>query len=44
MNNDSIDMNKLLSMLSKMDKKKLEDGLAKVKELIDSNNKDNTNH
>lgn len=40
MNNNSMDMNKLLSMLSKMDKKQLEAGLEQVKKIIDSNNKD----
>lgn len=39
MNENNIDMNKLLSMLSKMDKKQLESGLKQVQQMIDSQNK-----
>lgn len=38
----NFDMNKILSMLSKMDKKDLENGLAKASEII-NNNKNNNN-
>ena len=37
--NNNIDMNKLLSMLSKMDKKQLESGLKQVQAMIDSKDK-----
>lgn len=41
MNNNNIDMGKLMSMLSKMDKKQLEKGLEQVQNIIKS--KDNSN-
>ena len=41
MNNNNIDMNKLMNMLSKMDKKQLEKGLEQVQNIIKS--KDNRN-
>ncbi len=41
MNNNNIDMNKLMNMLSKMDKKQLEKGLEQVQNIIKS--KDNSN-
>lgn len=40
-NNNNIDMGKLMSMLSKMDKKQLEKGLEQVQNIIKS--KDNSN-
>lgn len=39
MNENNIDMNKLLSMLSKMDKKQLESGLKQVQKMINSQDK-----
>lgn len=36
MNNNNIDMSKLMSMLSKMDKKQLEKGLEQVQDIIKS--------
>lgn len=41
MSNNNIDMGKLMSMLSKMDKKQLEKGLEQVQNIIKS--KDNSN-
>lgn len=43
MDNNNIDMAKLMNMLSKMDKNQLNEGLAKAKQILDSNmkNKDN---
>lgn len=38
MNENNIDMNKLLAMLSKMDKKQLESGLKQVQDIINKNN------
>ena len=43
MNNNSMDINKLLSMLSNMDKNQLESGLAQIQRIIDSKNTDNNN-
>ena len=43
MNNNSIDMNKLMDMLSKMDKKQLEAGIQQVQKIINSNNQNNKN-
>lgn len=40
-NNNNIDMNKLMAMLAKMDKKQLENGLAQVQKMINSNDKNN---
>ena len=40
MNNNSMDINKLLSMLSNMDKAQLEAGLAQIQRIIDSKNTD----
>lgn len=39
MNENNIDMNKLLSMLAKMDKKQLETGLKQVQNMINSQDK-----
>lgn len=41
MNNDSnnIDISKLMDMISKMDKKQLEDGLTKVSQVLNSKDK-----
>lgn len=36
--NNNIDMNMLMNMLSKMDKKDLENGLAKAQEVLKSKN------
>ncbi len=36
-NFNNVDMNKLLEMLSKMDKKQLEEGLKKANEIINKN-------
>lgn len=36
MNNNSMDMNKLMEMLAKMDKSQLEAGLKQVQKIIDS--------
>lgn len=38
MNNNSIDMNKLMSMLSKMDKQQLQHGLEQIQTIINSKN------
>lgn len=40
MNNNNLDMASLMAMLSKMDKKQLEDGLAKANQILQSKNKD----
>ena len=40
MNNNNLDMAKLMSMLSKMDKKELEEGLEKASKILQNNNKD----
>ena len=37
---DNIDMNKLMNMISNMDKKELEKGLAKASEILKSKSKD----
>ena len=39
--NNKIDMNQLMSMLSKMDKKDLESGLSKVSKMLNSKEADN---
>lgn len=39
--NNNMDMNQLMSMLSKMDKKDLESGLAKVSKMLNSKDADN---
>ena len=36
-NNNNIDVNSLMNMLSKMDKKQLEEGLKKASEILNSN-------
>lgn len=41
MNNNSMDMNKLMEMLSKMDKSQLEAGLKQVQKIIDSKSQNN---
>lgn len=38
MSNNNIDMNQLLSMLSKMDKKDLEKGMEQASKILNSNN------
>lgn len=38
---DNADMSKLIDMLSKMDKKDLENGIAKANEILKSNDKNN---
>lgn len=38
-NNQNIDISKLMNMLSKMDKKKLEEGLSKVSQVLNSKDK-----
>ncbi len=38
--NNNMDMNKLMSMLSKMDKKDLDAGLAKVSKMLNSKEAD----
>ncbi len=43
MNNNNIDMNKLMSMLSKMDKNQLEKGLEQVQNIIKSKENKNKN-
>ena len=43
MNNNNIDMNKLMNMLSKMDKKQLEKGLEQVQNIIKSKDNNNKN-
>lgn len=40
MNNNNLDMAKLMSMLSKMNKKDLEEGIAKANQILKSQNKD----
>lgn len=40
MNNNNMNMNLLLNMLSKMDKKDLEKGLAEANKILNSKNKD----
>lgn len=40
MNNNNLDMAKLMSMLSKMDKKDLEEGIAKANQILKSNSKE----
>ena len=37
---NNMDMAKLMQMLSKMDKKELEDGMAKVNQLLKTKNKE----
>ncbi len=37
---NNMDMTKLISLLSKMDKKELEDGLHKVSQILNSSDKD----
>lgn len=39
-NNNGMDLNSLMSMLSKMDKKDLEAGLAKASKILSSKDKD----
>lgn len=39
-NNNNLDMAKLMSILSKMDKKDLEAGLAKASKILQNNNKE----
>ena len=39
-NNQNIDISKLMNMLSKMDKKQLEEGLSKVSQVLNSKDKD----
>ena len=41
MNNNNFDMAKMMAMLSKMDKKDLEDGLNKVSKMLNSKDADN---
>ena len=38
-NNQNIDISKLMNMLSKMDKKQLEEGLSKVSQVLNSRDK-----
>ena len=40
MNNNNLDMAALMSMLSKMNKKDFEEGLAKANQILNSKNKD----
>lgn len=40
LNNKNFDMASLMSILSKMDKKQLEEGLSKASQILQSNNKD----
>lgn len=40
-NNNNIDMNQLLSMLSKMDKKDLQQGIEQANKILNSNEKNN---
>ena len=42
MNNNNLDMKALMSMLSKMDKKELEEGLAKANQILKTKSKDET--
>lgn len=39
-NNSNLDMDKLMSMLSNMDKSQLEEGLAKASKILENNNKE----
>lgn len=39
-NSNNIDISKLMNMLSKMDKKQLEEGLAKASQVLNSKDKD----
>ncbi len=39
MNNNNIDMTKIMQMLSKMDKTQLEKGLQQVQQMLDSKDK-----
>ena len=39
-NNNNFDMAKMMSMLSKMDKKDLEEGLAKASKILQNKSKD----
>ncbi|MBQ8379471.1 MAG: hypothetical protein IJX34_01495 [Clostridia bacterium] len=39
-NSNNIDISKLMDMLSKMDKKQLEEGLSKVSQVLNSKDKD----
>ena len=39
--NDNVDMSKLMSMLAKMDKKDLEEGLNKVSKMLNSKDANN---
>ena len=39
MNNNNIDINQLMKMLSNMDKKDLENGLTKLNSILNSNDK-----
>lgn len=43
MNENNIDMNKLMQMLSKMDKSQLEKGLQQVQQIINSKDKNKGN-
>ncbi len=40
MNNNNIDMNKLIGMISKMDKKQLENTISKANEIMNSPNRE----
>ena len=40
MNNNNLDMASLMAMLSKMDKKQFEQGLAKANQILQGKNKD----
>lgn len=40
MNNNNIDMNMLMNMLSKMDKKDIEKGMAQVSQMLKNKNAD----
>ena len=40
MNNNNLDMAKMMEMLSKMDKKQLEDGIAKANQILQTKSKD----
>lgn len=39
-NSNNIDISKIMNMLSKMDKKQLEEGLSKVSQVLNSKDKD----
>lgn len=39
--NNNVDMSKLLEILSKMDKKELEAGIAKANQILKNNNQNN---